>query len=117
MDSYQAATRTTASYPEAFSGSPNAINYTGVGLGGEVGEILNKWKKILRGDVDMWPLGNTEWERAIDDLADEAGDVLWYLARFCEEIGFTLDVVAERNLTKLRARKTSGTIKGNGDKR
>lgn len=112
LDEYQAKTRNTASYPEAFSGSPDAINYTVVGLVGEAGEIANKWKKILRGDTSLFKSFEIE-----ENIEDEIGDVLWYAARLAEELGTTLDVIATRNLAKLELRLKDGTIKGNGDNR
>lgn len=111
LDEYQAKTRNTASYPHAFSGTRDAINYCAVGLGGEAGEILNKWKKMLRGDIT----GGAQ--ATMKALEDEIGDVLWYAARLAEELGTSLDVIATRNITKLELRLKSGTIQGNGDDR
>jgi NTP pyrophosphatase (non-canonical NTP hydrolase) len=37
-------------------------------------------------------------------MADELGDVLWYLALAAQEIGVTLDEIAAANIAKLRAR-------------
>ena len=108
LDEYQAKTRNTASYPDAFSGTRAAINYTVVGLVGEAGEIANKWKKLLRGDY----VGHSRMA-----IEDEIGDVLWYAARLAEELGTSLDVIAARNIAKLELRLKSGTIKGNGDDR
>jgi NTP pyrophosphatase (non-canonical NTP hydrolase) len=118
FDEYQAKTRETATYPEAFTGSKAAINYCLVGLAGEVGEIMNKWKKVLRGDGvytsdDAWE-ALKNFER---DMVDEAGDVQWYLARLTEECGIQMDVVATRNVEKLASRKERGVINGNGDDR
>ena len=46
-------------------------------------------------------------DRDVARLADEAGDVLWYLAQLCEEIGVPLEVVAQKNLEKLAERYRS----------
>lgn len=51
------------------------------------------------------------------DLFCEAGDILWQLAGLCDTFGWTLEQVAEANLTKLASRKERGVIDGNGDYR
>lgn len=112
LDDYQAKTRNTATYPHAFSGTQAAVNYTVVGLVGEAGEIANKWKKLLRGDVVV--PGPITLQRSIED---EIGDVLWYAARLAEELGTSLGAIAARNLLKLETRMREGTIQGNGDDR
>jgi NTP pyrophosphatase (non-canonical NTP hydrolase) len=119
FDEYQAKTRTTATYPEAFTGSRRAVNYCMVGLAGEVGEIMNKWKKILRGDAGTLP-ERAAIEKSVrfkNEMLDELGDVAWYLARAAEELGMDLDVIATRNIEKLASRKERGPIQGNGDDR
>lgn len=47
----------------------------------------------------------------------EAGDVLWYLAAFSKARGFGLAEAAEKNMTKLRRRKSEGKIRGSGSER
>jgi NTP pyrophosphatase (non-canonical NTP hydrolase) len=54
-----------------------------------------------------------EWEEIVKEL----GDVLWYLAAMADELGTTLNHVAEVNLEKLRDRKERGVIKSSGDNR
>lgn len=102
FDEYQEAAATTAVYP-----APVAKEYLLLGLLSEAGEIAGKYKKVLRGDG------------AIDAEAikQELGDVLWYLSGLAREFGFSLEDVAEANLTKLIDRAQRGVIMGNGDKR
>jgi len=50
-------------------------------------------------------------------LADETGDVLWYLAMLSMELGFSLDQIASANIAKLGDRMSRGAIRGDGDKR
>ena len=67
-----------------------------LGLAGEAGELLNEYKKKLRdGDAH---------ERFTDRVAEELGDILWYVAATATKFGLDLDEVAERNLRKTRAR-------------
>lgn len=110
FDEYQEMAGTTAMYPEMNTGSALALAYVGLGLG-EAGEIQNKLKKILR---DSGGLVTPETRLA---LLNEAGDVLWYLARMCTELGAELGDVAEMNVEKLTSRKERGVIQGSGDNR
>jgi len=70
------------------------LSTLGIGLAGEVGEALNIIKKHL---VFPVPLDVTK-------LADELGDVLWYLTALGELIDVPLETIAERNLVKLEKR-------------
>lgn len=99
---YQKCAQATAQYP-----AETALAYVLLSLGGEVGEIQNKYKKVLRGDKAL----NRE------DLTAELGDVLWYVAMLATELGVSLQEVAEQNVTKLQQRAHKGTIQGDGDYR
>ncbi len=67
-----------------------------LGLAGEVGELLNEYKKRLRdGDAHL---------RFPDRVSEELGDILWYVAETATKFGLDLDEIAERNLEKTRAR-------------
>jgi NTP pyrophosphatase (non-canonical NTP hydrolase) len=105
---YQEETRETAIFPEI--GGARFL-YPVMGLAGECGEILNKVKKIFRDR-------NGELSNDMREiLADELGDVLWYLAQTAETLGLSLEDIAAMNLNKLQGRKSRGTLKGSGDKR
>lgn len=41
-------------------------------------------------------------------MARELGDVLWYVAELASGLGMTLDVVAQMNIDKLKARYPEG---------
>jgi NTP pyrophosphatase (non-canonical NTP hydrolase) len=107
---YQAAAGLTAIYPHAGEGDIVALAYLGLGLG-EAGEVQGKIKKILR-DNDG---------RISDDsrvkISAELGDLLWYIARTCSELGVSLDDVAGRNIDKLQGRALRGVLGGSGDDR
>lgn len=107
---YQEKAVTTAIYPEKGTGSKLALAYVALGAGNEGGEVQGKIKKYLRGDFAL------DEEKSLAIL-DEVGDTLWYLAGVAEELGYTLDEAAERNIDKLFDRKERGVLKGNGDNR
>ena len=44
-------------------------------------------------------------------------DVLWYIVRLADNMGLTLEDLAEINFTKLSSRMDAGTIQGEGDNR
>jgi NTP pyrophosphatase (non-canonical NTP hydrolase) len=73
-----------------------------LGLVGEAGEIADKLKKhMFHGDADKHPFGKNE-------VLDEGGDVLWYIALLCEWAGVTLEECMAYNIAKLRARYPLG---------
>lgn len=118
MNDYQVRANETAVYPAAIKGNwPEELHsllrlqYATLGLVGEAGEVANKVKKIIR---DCKGFLTREMRT---QLADELGDVLWYLAQTCSELDVTLAEVAKHNNAKLKARREAGTIKGSGDGR
>jgi NTP pyrophosphatase (non-canonical NTP hydrolase) len=98
-------TQDTAQYPKEVE-----MEYLMLGLANEVGEVLGKYKKYLRGDKVV----QQDFEKA---LVDEMGDVMWYFVRICDMLDVTLYEVMTRNINKLSARMKKGTIKGDGDDR
>jgi NTP pyrophosphatase (non-canonical NTP hydrolase) len=107
---YQLATAETAVYPGAGLGHIEALTYTALGLG-ETGEVQGKVKKVIR---DM---GGEITSDAAKEIAKELGDVLWYVARLADELGFSLEEIAQGNLDKLNSRKERGVLTGSGDNR
>ena len=82
-----------AQYPGA--GTVHGLIYATVGLAGEVGELANKVKKVIRdADYRLHPA-------AADSIAAELGDVLWYVSALAKELGVSLDTVGKDNLAKL----------------
>ena len=73
-----------------------------MGLAGEIGEVIDIMKKhIYQGK-----------ELDITDVIEEIGDVLWYIANFCNVNNITMDECMESNIKKLRERFPNGfTIK------
>ena len=103
---YQRKALQTAIYPEE-----SRISYPAMGLAGEVGEVMNKIKKVYR---DKGGVFDTTTKQ---EIASELGDVLWYLAVLSQDLGQDLDAVAEKNLNKLADRNERGVIAGSGDNR
>jgi NTP pyrophosphatase (non-canonical NTP hydrolase) len=111
LDDYQCLARGTATYTDTVPPREQFF-YAVLGLCGESGEVADKIKKILRdhrGDF-----ANTD---LLHDLKLELGDVLWYLAALCTELGFELGDVARCNLDKLASRAERNTLQGSGDHR
>jgi NTP pyrophosphatase (non-canonical NTP hydrolase) len=67
-----------------------------LGLAGEVGELINEYKKYLR--------DGAAGVRFRERLAEELGDVLWYIADTATNFNLSLSDIAEQNLVKTRAR-------------
>ena len=76
-ETYREWTRTTAEYPE-----DREEEYLMIGLANEVGELLGKYKKQIRGDGDKYK-----------EIRAELGDVLWYLARMFDHYELMLNEI------------------------
>lgn len=103
---YQELAHKTAIYPKKYG-----VSYTTLGLVNESGEVAGKLKKIIRDKGGKISLESKK------DLADELGDVLWYLSELCTELKLPLEWIAKRNIEKLESRQTRGVLGGSGDKR
>ena len=80
------------------------IMYTALGLNGEAGEVAELIKKMVR--------DGTALEDSRGKIAQELGDVLWYITNLGLEIGVSLETIAKANLHKLNKRKKAGTLTG-----
>jgi NTP pyrophosphatase (non-canonical NTP hydrolase) len=80
-----------------------------LGLAGEAGELLSEYKKLLR-DGQAHSL-------AKERIAEELGDLLWYLADAADVFELDLETIAEGNLEKCRDRwaDESHPLAGNFD--
>ena len=67
-----------------------------LGLAGETGELLSEYKKHLR-DGEAHVLFK-------DRVAEELGDLLWYIANVASKFDLALGDIAEANLKKTRDR-------------
>ena len=109
MQEYQSFTNSIALYPG--QGTVAGLTYTILGLVGEAGELANKVKKVLRDHEGVMS------EPMRDSMAVELGDVLWYVSQVAMELDIALDTIAGMNIYKLKLRKKTGTLQGDGDKR
>lgn len=67
-----------------------------LGLAGEAGSLLSEYKKWIREGDRYRPFK--------DQVAEEIGDILWYLANIAENEGLDLQEIAEENLVKIADR-------------
>ena len=106
FNEYQAFIYGFAVYPHKDYGDKEALSYCALGLTGEAGEYAEKVKKYLRdGTFDK------------QAMLKELGDVLWYLTRSANELGFNLNEVAQMNYEKLKDRQQRNVLAGSGDNR
>lgn len=89
--------------------------YPLLGLGGETGELLDKFKKQWR-DKGIRSIGGVSMADGVT-IARELGDVLWYIGEIAYRLGYNLHHVAEMNIAKLEDRAARGKIGGEGDSR
>ena len=84
------------------------VAYNIIALAGEAGELAGKLSKTMR-----------DPGRGLDplDTARELGDVLWHLSEAARAIGWSLDALAQENLSKLYSRSIRGMLTGDGDDR
>lgn len=106
FNEYQKQARSTAIYPADY-----AILYPALGLVNEAGEVVGKIKKVIRDNDNVYS------EAKSMEIAGEIGDVLWYLAVLADDLGYTLEEIAQENLRKLQSRLDRGVLGGSGDNR
>jgi NTP pyrophosphatase (non-canonical NTP hydrolase) len=93
LNEYQQKAAATDQYND---GDSQGMIIALLGLGGEVGSLLTLYKKWQR-DGDAYSTIN-------DRIAEELGDVLWYIATIARRSSVDLEDVATRNLTKVSER-------------
>lgn len=69
-----------------------------LGLAGEVGTLLSEYKKFLR--------DGGAHQRFHEQVAEDLGDLLWYVANVATKFNLDLDEVAQTNLRKVNNRWT-----------
>lgn len=91
---YQKAALRTASTLK----SKDLVLNGALGLCGESGEVADHIKKhLFQGhDIDK------------EDMANELGDICWYIAIMSEGLGYTLEEIMQKNIGKLQKRYPNG---------
>ena len=94
LNDYQRMARRTAGNKRKSDKMEEAL----FGLAGEVGELCDHYKKFKHQGHDI----------DYDHMAEEAGDVMWYLAEIADALGITMEDIARRNIDKLIKRYPDG---------
>lgn len=96
LDGYQKVALRTDRLPQDTSHGHDPRLGPLLGLAGEVGTLLAGYKKFLR-DGDAYELFE-------DNVREELGDILWYLANAASKWKITLQDLADANLAKTQDR-------------
>ena len=94
-DYQKLASRTLINRPDfEISDLEIMIAWNALGLSGETGEVVDHIKKGIfhQHRIDLL------------EIADEIGDVLWYVAALCTTLNLDMSVIMERNIEKLKVR-------------
>ncbi len=105
MDFFQLQAEIYERCPEGKEATVNIL-----GLAGETGELIEKFKKHLRDDTPIDKAAKMA-------MAAELGDILWYVAMVARDLDFRLSEIATINLEKLQGRAERDTLAGSGDNR
>lgn len=95
LNQYQALAQRTSG---AGGDGERRLIIAALGLTGEAGEFANMVKKLTAHGHEI----------PLETLADELGDVLWYVAEAASTCGLQLGDIAQQNVDKLRARYPEG---------
>jgi NTP pyrophosphatase (non-canonical NTP hydrolase) len=93
LSEYQSIAQRTDQTPEA---DLKGVLVPLLGLAGEVGSLLVEYKKHLR-DGEAHRLFR-------EQIGEDLGDLLWYVANVATKFGLDLDQIAEQNLVKTQGR-------------
>jgi NTP pyrophosphatase (non-canonical NTP hydrolase) len=95
LNEYQADTLRTAQTPEDKN---LALAILGLGCAGEAGEVADYLKKVVGHGHEL----------NVETVKKELGDVMWYVSVLADEVGLTLEDIAQANIDKLRKRYPDG---------
>jgi NTP pyrophosphatase (non-canonical NTP hydrolase) len=100
LDAYQKEAQETDKNPEPHPDVQSRVRASEVipllGLVGEVGSLLGEYKKLLRDGASHRNFN--------DEVSEELGDILWYVANVATKYGLSMEQIARRNLVKTRER-------------
>ncbi|MCZ2855457.1 MAG: nucleoside triphosphate pyrophosphohydrolase family protein [Candidatus Bathyarchaeota archaeon] len=106
LDQYQRLALETALFP-----TDKNLSYLTLALCGEVGEVAEKVKKVMRDK------GGQFYAPDMAAIALELGDAMWYIANIAKFLGYGLSDIAKLNIEKIQGRIERGTLHGSGDER
>lgn len=95
FNKYQLETRRTAGN---FESKTEELIAWSLGIAGESGEFVDSVKKTIFHGHDLNP----------EEKAKELGDILYYVARAAEVLGYSLEEIAVMNIEKLKKRYPDG---------
>lgn len=101
FDEFQTASLRTSAAPYPDRERPMVQT---LGLCGEAGEVAELVKKAAWHGKPV----------SLEKMADELGDVLWYVADLASHYGLSLSEIAAGNIEKLRQRYPEGFTVGGG---
>lgn len=108
LDEYQRRARETDQNPKTdgsgeFSRTAQNCDVIPLlGLVGEVGSLLGEYKKLLR--------DGATYRKFADEVAEELGDIMWYVANVASKFKLNLNDIAEENLKKVEDRWSAGPV-------
>ena len=111
LDEYQKQALNTAYTDPNYVDSLMDKTIWAMGIVGEAGEIIEKWKKMV-----AYNSGEMT-DAFVADMKKELGDVVWYVAVLANSLGLSFEEVMQHNVEKLKSRKARDVIKGSGDNR
>ena len=105
---------------QSFAVNDDLMHFT-FGLLEEAGEAAGVLKRVFRDDPGYWD-SDSNYDYGVsymarDKLIMELGDILWHVALVANNLGYSLEAVADLNIQKLQSRKERDMIKGSGDDR
>ena len=106
LNEFQQHAMSTAIYP---TNTPEGLHYATLKLASEAGEVAGKVGKMI--------LAGTALEDVRKAIADELGDILFYIAACANEVGYTLKQIGNFNADKREDRVARGAVIGDGDQR
>jgi NTP pyrophosphatase (non-canonical NTP hydrolase) len=107
LKQYEDFMQTSKFYPQ----DKLPITYPALGLNGEAGEVAEKVKKCWRDN------GGVFTEDIKKAILKELADTLWYIWACADDMGYTLEDVLQTGMQKVKERKETNTVHGNGDNR
>src|SRR5271169_2976691 len=96
MKKYQSEALRTDRVPKTSEDDENSLIVPLLGLAGETGQLLSEYKKHLR-DGPAYLLFK-------ERVAEELGDLLWYVSNVASKYNLGLGDIARSNLEKVRGR-------------